>query len=83
MQNWRNVLMPHIIVKLWPGRTETQKSQLAERIVKDVMEVLNCEEKWVSVAMEEIDSQDWPETVYKPDIVSHRGKLYKEPGYSM
>jgi len=28
--------MPHIIVKLWPGRTEEQKRQLAEKIVEKI-----------------------------------------------
>ena len=31
--------MPHVIVKLWPGKTEQQKKELAERITKDVMDV--------------------------------------------
>ncbi len=33
--------MPHVIVKLWPGKSEQQKTRLAERITKDVMDVLN------------------------------------------
>jgi Tautomerase enzyme len=28
--------MPHVIVKLWPGKTEQQKTRLAEAIAKDV-----------------------------------------------
>lgn len=31
--------MPHVIVKLWPGKTEKQKEQLAERISQAVMDV--------------------------------------------
>jgi phenylpyruvate tautomerase PptA (4-oxalocrotonate tautomerase family) len=27
--------MPDVIVKLWPGKSEEQKTRLAERIVKD------------------------------------------------
>ena len=30
--------MPHVIVKLWPGKSEQQKIRLAEAIVKDVHE---------------------------------------------
>jgi phenylpyruvate tautomerase PptA (4-oxalocrotonate tautomerase family) len=26
--------MPHVIVKLWPGNTEAQKTRLAEKIAK-------------------------------------------------
>ena len=29
--------MPHVIVKMYPGRSEHQKTQLTEAIVKDVM----------------------------------------------
>ena len=33
--------MPHVVVKLWPGKSEQQKARLSEAIVKDVMNVLN------------------------------------------
>ena len=73
--------MPHVLVKMWPGRTEQQKQQLADRITKDVMEVFNCGEDYVSVAMEEVKQDDWKEQVYKPEIMSSKTKLYKRPGY--
>ena len=60
--------MPHIIVKLWPGKSEAQKKELAERITKDVMSVLKYGEESVSVAMEEVSSREWMKQVYKPDI---------------
>ena len=75
--------MPHVIVKLWPGKTEQQKKQLAEAITKDVMEVLHYGAESVSVAIEEVKSQDWAEKVYKPDIVNNPRNLYKKPGYTM
>lgn len=75
--------MPHVIVKLWPGKTERQKEQLAERIAKDVMDVLRYGEESVSVAFEEVSAADWADNVYKPDIVKHPERLYKKPGYSM
>jgi 4-oxalocrotonate tautomerase len=74
--------MPHIIVKFYPGRTEDQKNQLAAKIVKDVVEILGCEEKVVSVAFEEVDPKDWPEKVYKPEILEKKDNLYIEPGYN-
>ncbi|MFC1820186.1 4-oxalocrotonate tautomerase family protein [Thermodesulfobacteriota bacterium] len=74
--------MPHIIVKLIPGKSEKQKKQLANKIVKDVAEIVKCEEKVVSVAFEEIDKNDWPEKVYKPDIMEKKENLYVEPGYN-
>jgi 4-oxalocrotonate tautomerase len=74
---------PHVIVKLYPGRSEQQKSRLAEEIVKDVVAIMKCGEESVSVAIEEIKPEDWAEKVYKPDILNTPGKLYKKPGYSM
>ncbi|MGH7976297.1 MAG: tautomerase family protein [Limisphaerales bacterium] len=75
--------MPHVIVKLWPGKSEQQKIRLAEEIVKSVMNIFNYGEESVSVAMEEIKPQDWAEKVYKPDILGKPDKLYKKPGYTM
>ena len=74
--------MPHIIVKLQPGRSEQQKTRLAEEIVKDVVAIAKCEEKSVSVAIEEIKPEDWAEKVYRPDILNNPEKLYKKPGYN-
>ena len=75
--------MPHVIVKLWPGKSEQQKSRLAEKITQDVMDVLRYGEESVSVAFDEIPAQDWAEKVYKPEILNNAGKLYKKPGYTM
>lgn len=75
--------MPHVIVKLWPGKSEQQKTRLAEEIVKDVTRVLNYGEESVSVAFEEVEPQDWAEKVYQPDIVNNPERLYKKPGYTM
>ena len=75
--------MPHVIVKLWPGKSEAQKQRLADKITKDVMDVLNYGEESVSVAMEEVSSKDWAEQVYKADIKDKWDKLYKKPSYEM
>jgi 4-oxalocrotonate tautomerase len=75
--------MPHVIVKLWPGKSKAQKARLAEKIAQDVMEVLNYGEESVSVSMEEVDSSDWAKQVYQPDIKAKWDKLYKKPGYAM
>ena len=74
--------MPHIIVKLYPGRSEQQKQQLADAITRDVISITKCEEKSVSVAFEEVDPADWPQKVYKPEILGKQDKLYKKPGYN-
>jgi len=75
--------MPHVIVKLWPGKSELQKQRLADAITKDVTSVLGCGEESVSVAIEEISSTAWTEKVYRPDIVGKPDQIYKKPGYTM
>lgn len=75
--------MPHVVVKLWPGKSEQQKQRLADAITKDVMNIFNYGEESVSVAMEEISPQDWAKKVYQPDIVNITARLYKIPGYTM
>jgi 4-oxalocrotonate tautomerase len=75
--------MPHVIVKLWPGKSDQQKARLAEKITQDVIEVFNYGQESVSVGFEEVRSQDWKEKVYEPDIQNKWDKLYKKPGYEM
>lgn len=75
--------MPHVIVKLWPGKTEQQKRLLAERITRDVMDVLHYGDESVSVAFDEIHAKDWAEKVYKPEILHKPEQLYKKPGYDL
>lgn len=74
-------IMPHIIVKLWPGKSDAQKAQLTEAIVRDVTSILNAGDASISVAFEEIAADDWNEQVFTPDILGKWEKLTKEPGY--
>jgi 4-oxalocrotonate tautomerase len=75
--------MPHVIVKLWPGRTEEQKQGLADAIVRDLTSVLGSGEASVSVAIEEVTEQEWKAKVYDPEIEAKADTLYKRPGYRM
>lgn len=74
--------MPHVIVKLYSGRSEQQKTKLAEEVTKAVMAVLNCGEQSVSVGIEDVESKDWAEKVYQPDILAKLETIYKKPGYN-
>jgi 4-oxalocrotonate tautomerase len=75
--------MPHVIVKLWPGKSEKQKIQLAGEITKSVMRTLDYGEESVSVAFEEVEAKEWASKVYRTDIVGNDSNLYKKPGYTM
>jgi 4-oxalocrotonate tautomerase family enzyme len=74
--------MPHVIVKFYPGRSQEQKKQLANEIVKSVVEIAGCEQKSVSVAIEEVKPDDWAENVYQPDIIDNMENLVVTPGYN-
>ena len=82
-QEMEKKIMPHVIVKLWPGRSEEQKMLLAEEIVKDVMQIMEASEGSISVAIEEVSSGEWKTKVYDPEIKENWDKLYKKPAYSM
>ncbi|MCA9255632.1 MAG: tautomerase family protein [Phycisphaerales bacterium] len=75
--------MPHVIVKLWPGKSEKQKRALSDAITRDVMAHLGYGDESVSVSFEEISADDWKERVFVPDILSKPDALYKNPGYTM
>ena len=74
--------MPHVIIKLWPGKSEKQRAKLAEEITRAVMTVLNYGEESVSVAMQEVKSNEWMDKVYKPEILGKSAQIYKKPGYT-
>ena len=74
--------MPHVIIKLLSGRSDQQKTRIAEEVTKAIIATANCSEKAVSVSIQDIQPDAWTETVYKPDILDGPGKLFKKPGYS-
>ncbi len=72
--------MPHVIVKLFPGRTKATKQRLAEAITRDVVAIAGCTQDTVSVAIEEIPSEEWDARVRQPEILARQDILYKHPG---
>ncbi len=73
--------MPHIIVKLWAGKPEEKKRQLAEEIKNMTINILGTPESSISVSFEETTPEDWPTKVYGPDIIDKEETLYIKPGY--
>ena len=74
--------MPHVIVKLYSGRSEQRKQRLAEEMTKAVITVLKSGEDSISVAVEDVEPNDWAEKVYKPDILGKPASIYKKLGYN-
>ncbi len=72
--------MPHIIVKIWPGKAEDKKMQLAEGIKDLTVKVLGVPETSISVAIEEVLQEDWSSKVGKTDIIDNDKNIYIYPG---
>ncbi|MFM2443876.1 MAG: hypothetical protein RJB09_1062 [Pseudomonadota bacterium] len=73
--------MPHVIVKLYAGKSEQQKTELAAKLAEAVTSVLGSKDATISVAVEEFDPAEWKDKVFTPDITGKAGTLYKKPGY--
>ena len=73
--------MPHIIVKMHSGRSDSMKKDLTEQISRAVQASLKLDESVVSVAIEEFAPEEWLEKVYLPDIVGKPEQIWKKPGY--
>lgn len=74
--------MPHVIIKLYHGRTEEQKKILADAISKSLVDITGCLDRSVSIAVEEFSPDDWAEKVYRPDILEKEASLIRKPGYN-
>ena len=74
--------MPHVEIKCFSGRTEEQKIRCAEKVANDIAEILGCEISSVSVAIKDVDENDWKEDVWDKNIIADKDYLYKKPGYT-
>ncbi|WP_105618016.1 NUDIX domain-containing protein [Vallitalea okinawensis] len=73
--------MPHINLKLWPGRSEEMKQEVAQRFTDVLVDTLNVDESSISIAIEEVSLGNWTELVYEEEIRPFKDRLYKQPGY--
>lgn len=74
--------MPHVDIKCFSGRTDEQKRRCAEKVAEDISEILGCELSSVSVAIKDIEEENWKEEVWDKHILTDKDYLYKEPGYT-
>lgn len=75
--------MPHLTVQLVEGKTEAQKQELAQELVKTAQSILGIGEEAFSVGIREYTWDQWKETVYPNDIMGNKDSLYKQPGYEV
>lgn len=69
--------MPHVDIKCYPGRTEEQKKNCAEKIAGVIAETLGCTTGDVSVSIKDIPKEEWNSVIVKKEILPNEKYLYK------
>lgn len=73
--------MPHVVLKLWKGRSDETKTKIAEAIAKAAHEATGSPEETISVSIEDYPKEEWMEKVYYPQIMDKQDTLYVKPQY--
>lgn len=55
--------MPHIAIKMYPGRSEELKKEIAVKTRDFLAREMGMEEKFFSVSVEDIEKNQWQEEV--------------------
>ena len=55
--------MPHIAIKMYPGRSEELKKEIAVKTRDFLAQEMGMEEKFFSVSVEDIEKDQWQEEV--------------------
>ncbi|WP_253377055.1 tautomerase PptA [unidentified bacterial endosymbiont] len=76
--------MPHIDIKCFPrDLNDDQKAALAQDIVQVIIRHFDSKDSSVSVALNQVQPEDWKAQVWDTEIDPNLDKLIKKPGYSM
>jgi 4-oxalocrotonate tautomerase len=73
--------MPHVFIRTQSGRSPALKAEIADQVARALMVSAGCPEEAVSVSIEDVEREDWVDSVYKPDGLGKPATLYKKPGY--
>ncbi|MGG5370208.1 tautomerase family protein [Enterococcus sp. AZ196] len=55
--------MPHLSVRLYPGRSKEVKQEFADKLQAFVVKELGCEPNVVSVSFKEIEPEKWKDVI--------------------
>ena len=71
--------MPHIDVKMFPGRSEEIKKNLAEKLRETAAKELGVDEAVLSVSVGDVEKDDWNKEVAEnvPEEEILAGKMYR------
>ena len=75
--------MPHIEIKMYPGRSEEVKKDIAEKTRDFLAKEMNMETKFFSVSVKEIEKEQWQEEVVEEEVVEKTPKeeMYVEANF--
>ncbi len=74
--------MPHVLVKMYPGKSDEEKKRLADALAKAITSTLSVGDELVSVAIQDVTPERWAQDVYKPEVLENSKAIYKQPGYN-
>ena len=67
--------MPYIAVKAYPRDAET-KQRAAEELQQVIVKHFGCPPQAVTISFEDIQPEDWENTVVKPEIEPKLDKMF-------
>ena len=71
--------MPHIVIKMLEGRSETVKALCSSKVAQALQEATGTPDKYISVSIEDYTAQEWQD-VFKTEIAEN-SNLRKKPDY--
>lgn len=71
--------MPHIVIKMLEGRSETVKSLCVSKVAQALQEVTGTPDKYISVTIEDYSAEEWQD-IFKNEIANNPN-LRKKPNY--
>jgi len=75
--------MPHIVVKMYPGRSEEMKSAMVQALLNAASDALKAPQDWFTIGVEEVTPDNWEEQVAKPEIEGKADTLYYRNGVTL
>ncbi|ALB62719.1 FIG00554267: hypothetical protein [Cronobacter condimenti 1330] len=76
--------MPHIDVKFFPrDLSDAQQQAFADELTQVIVKHLQSKESSVSVALNEVQPDQWKTQVWDQEIAPNKAHLARKPGYEM
>lgn len=76
--------MPHVDIKCFPRElNDEQKTALAADIAAAITRHLGSKDGAISVALNQVQQEQWKSQVWDTEIAPQMETLLKKPGYSM